>query len=141
LAGWKEGPVSSKKVLSVSDFEWASAAKYIIYISAIAGLEEINSNRVVSFPFGRIGPDKLLKQKERTLVVLEANKRAIERFVGEHKHDLGEKELTILRSLYFQYKTGEETVKGHIRAIGDYMVAIEMQVLRSEEEGEDADLF
>jgi len=125
----------------LSDFEWASAAKYIIYISTAAGLKEINSNHVISFPLGRIGPDRLLKQKERVLVLLEANKRSIERFAGEHKQDLGEKELAILRSLYFQYKANAETVKEHIQAIGECMVAIELGILNSQRKGEDDALF
>jgi len=141
LAGWKEGLVSSKKVLSLSDFEWAAAARYITYISAVAGLKEINSNHVISFPLGRIGPDKLLKQKERVLVLLEGNKKCIERFAGEHKQDLGEKELAILRSLYFQYKANIKVVKNHIGAIGECMVAIELQILSSKDGGEDDDLF
>jgi len=133
--------VSGIKVLSLSDFEWASAARYIIYVSAVAGLQEISSNSVVSFPLGRIGPDKLLKQKERTFIALEANKRAVERFVGEHNRDLGEKEMAILRSLYLQYKSNAETVRNHIRAVGECMVAIELGILGSKEGGEDADLF
>lgn len=138
LAGWKDGPVSSKKLLNLCDFEWASTARYIIYISSIANLKEINSDHVICFPLGRIGPEKLLKQKVRALAVLEGNKANIEKFVGEHKGDLGSDEMAVLRSLYLQYKGNEEIVNNHIAVIGTVVAEIELGILQSkEEEGDD----
>ncbi len=133
--------MSSSELLSLSDFEWASAARYIVYISSIANLKEINSNHVISFPLGRLGPDKLLKQKENVLVSLEANRASIERFVGAHKDELDEDEMAILRTLYLQYKGNAETVRGHIDIIATCMVEIELGVLQSKEADSDDALF
>lgn len=133
--------MSEKKLLKLADFEWASAARYIIYISSIANLKEINSNHVISFPLARMGPGKLLKQKESVLVALEGNKSSIERFVGEHKADLDPEELAVLRSLYMQYKGNAEIVRGHIGIIATCLVEIELGILQSQEVGSDDDLF
>ncbi len=133
--------MSSSKLLSLSDFEWASTARYIMYISSMAGLKEINSNHVMSFPLGRLGPDKLLTQKENVLSLLEANKAGIERFVGEHSGELDSDELAVLRSLYMQYKGNAETVRGHMDIIGTCLVEIELGVLQSEEATDEDALF
>lgn len=118
-----------KKLLSLVDFEWASVARYIHYISSITGLKEINSNHVISFPLGRLGPHKLLKQKERVLLVLEENKRLVERFVGEHRDHLSDKELAVLRTLYMQYRSNVEMVEGHIDTIENCVVEAELFII------------
>jgi hypothetical protein len=133
--------VAEKKLLSLSDFEWASAARYIVYISSIANLKEVVSNRVVSFPLGRVGPEKLLKQKGDVLLALEGNKSNIERFVGEHKDDLEEEELAVLRTLYLQYKSSAEVVRGHIAIIQTCIVESQLAILQSQEVGSDDELF
>lgn len=109
--------MASGKLLTLSDFEWASAVHYIVYISRVAGLREINSNHVISFPLGRLGHEKLLKRKERVLASLEENRASIERFAGEKREELGDDELAVIRTIYLQYKANIETVKGHIEAI------------------------
>ncbi len=133
--------MSSEKLLSLEDFEWASTARYIVYISGIANLREINSNHVISFPLGKMGPAKLLKQKERVLSLLEGNKTSIERFVGKRKNELDVNELAVLRCLYVQYKGNIETVKGHIEVIGTCLVEIELGILQSQEVDENDQLF
>lgn len=133
--------MSSSKLLSLSDFEWASTARYIMYISSMTGLKEINSNHVISFPLGRLGPEKLLKQKENVLALLEANKASIERFVGERSAELDSDELAVLRSLYMQYKGNAETVRGHIDIVGTCLVEIELGILQSKEVDEDDESF
>lgn len=133
--------MSERKLLSLADFEWASAARYIIYISSVANLKEINSNHVVSFPLAKMGPEKLLSQKEAVLLALEGNKSSIERFVGEHRGDLAAEELAVLRSLYMQYKGNVEIVRGHIGIIGTCLVEIELGILQSQEVGSDDGLF
>lgn len=131
----------SKKLLSLSDFEWASTARYIVYISSVANLKEINSNHVISFPLGRLGPVKLLKQKENVLSILEGNRTSIERFVGEHRAELDDNDLAVLRSLYLQYKGNAETVKGHIDIIETCLVEVELDIFQSKEAGEDEAVF
>ncbi len=133
--------MSDSKLLLLSDFEWASTARYIVYISSIARLKEINCNHVVSFPLGRLSPEKLLKQKGSVLFDLEANKTKIERFVGEHKADLDVNELAVLRSLYFQYKNNAETVRGHIDIVKTCIEEIEVGILQSKEVDADDELF
>ncbi len=122
---------------SLADFEWASATQYIVYISSVAGLSEINSNHVISFPLARLGPEKLLKQKHRVLVLLKGNKRSIERFVGERKSQLDENELAVLRALYVQYKSNIETVEAHISFILECIAEVELSLLNSQEKTED----
>ncbi len=133
--------MENEKLLSLSDFEWASTARYIVYISSVAGLSEINSNHVVSFPLGRIGPKRLLHQKELVLFRLEGNKKSIEKFVGKHRDALDDNELAVLRSLYLQYKNNIEMVKGHIDAIGTCIVEIELGILKAKESEQDDVLF
>lgn len=133
LAGWKGCFMSKSKLKKLSDFEWASACKYILYISAIAGLREINSSHVISFPLARLGPEKMLKQKRAALAVLEGNKSAIERFVGEHKSSLDDNELAVVRTLYLQYRDSAETVKGHIGFAEECVVELELALLQARE--------
>lgn len=133
--------MSNGKLLTLSDFDWASAANYIIYISRVAGLREINSNHVISFPLARLGPEKVLKQKRRVLALLEENKASVERFAGEHKGDLGRKELAILRTLYLQYKASIETVTDHIDVIGIIVAEVELEILQFGEEDGNGELF
>ncbi len=127
----------SNELKHLSDYEWAGVARYIMYISNAAGLREINSNHVISFPLARLGPDKLLKQKKRALLLLVANKAAIERFVGAFRAELDDDELAIMRSLYLQYKGNEETVREHIAVIETCIVEIEMGILQSKEVDDD----
>ncbi len=133
--------MSSSKLLSLSDFEWASTARYIVYVSNIANLREINSNHVISFPLGRLGPEKLLKQKEAVLILLEENKASIERFVGKHRDELDENEMAVLRTLYLQYKSNAESVKGHIDIIASCMIEIELGIAQAQEVDSDDALF
>lgn len=133
--------MESEKLLGLSDFEWASTARYICYISSIAGLKKINSNHVASFSLSLLGPEKLLKQKERVLLRLEGNKSSIESFVGRHMSELDELELAVLRSLYLQYRDNVETVRGHIDFIGQCVVEAEVNLLQSNRDGEDDALF
>lgn len=133
--------MSDQKLLPLAAFEWASVARYIIYISSIANLKEINSNHVVCFPLARMGPGKLLKQKEAVLLVLEGNKRNIERFVGEHKAELGCDELAVLRTLYMQYKGNAGVVREHIDITHTCLVEIELGILQSQEVDGDDSLF
>jgi len=130
-----------RELLNLSDFEWASVARYIVYISSIANLKEVNTSHVHSFPLGRLGPKKLLKQKERILGVLEANKACIERFVGEHKGELDEGEMAILRTLYIQYRGNAEQVTGHIDAIRVFEVERQMFSAEVGEVTEDEELY
>lgn len=125
--------MSSNELKSLADFEWASVARYIIYISSAAGLKEINSEHVFSFPLARIGPDRLLRQKKRVLLLLKGNRSCIERFVGVYRSELNDDELAVLRGLYLQYKDNEETVEGHIGVIEECIVEIEVGILQSKE--------
>lgn len=125
----------------LNDFEWASVAQYIVYISSVVGLAEITANHVTSFSLARLGPNKLLKQKKRVLVLLEANRAGLERFVGEHKSQLDENELAVLRSLYLQHKSGIEVVKRHIVFAKECLTEAELSLFGLKENDEDDLLF
>lgn len=133
--------MSDKKLLSLSDFEWASTARYIVYISSMANLKEINSNHVISFPLGKLGPDKLMRRKDRTLSVLKGNLSSIAAFVGEHQHELGDTELAVLRSVYLQYKSNIETVTAHMEVIGTLLIEVELGIIQAQEVSDDDALF
>lgn len=111
----------NEKLHPLSAFEWASVSQYIVYISSVAGLEEINSDRVVSFPMARIGPDSLIVRKEKTLKVLERNVSRLEKFAAFKSEELGPYELSVLRSLYIQYRNNISTVKDHLRTARIYV--------------------
>lgn len=125
----------------LSDFEWASVAQYVVYISSIAGLAEVNSRYVVDFPLGRLGSDRLLKRKQRVLFLLESNMKRVERFVGEHRSELNDNERAVLRTMYMQYKSNAETVKGHIEVASQCISEIELAIEMSWKEDEDDQLF
>ncbi len=117
------------KLRKLNEFEWASAAQYIMYISALVGLAEINSNHVVSFGLGRLGLDRLLKQKEHVLKLLVSNKSKLEAFVGRRSEELTDNEKAVLRTMYVQHQRSESTVRGHIALILDCEVQIELALL------------
>lgn len=133
--------MSSGRLLSLCDFEWASVATYIVYFSSVAGLAEVNSDHVISFPLGRLGPEMLLKRKERVLTVLEGNRASIERFVGDRRDDLSEDELAVIRTLYLQYKASIETVRGHIEIASVCLIDGQAGFSSSDEGEADDQLF
>lgn len=117
--------MTSEKLLSLSDFEWASAARYIVYISKVAGLKEINSEHVNSLPLGRLGADKLLKQRGTILKTLEGNISKLEIFTADNKGDLDANELAIIRSVYIQHRDSIKTVKAHLEVIKFWVSAFQ----------------
>lgn len=105
----------------LSAFEWASVSQYIVYVSSVAGLKELNSSDLISFPLARMGPMKLVARKVRALAALEGNKEQIERFVGRYEGELGDSEMSVLRSMYLQFKRSAEMVEEHIRVACLYL--------------------
>ncbi len=99
----------------MSDFEWASVAQYVTYISGVAKLVEINLNQVNSFALARVGPDVFIKIKRRVLAALKANKKRLEIFVADHLEELNASEKSVLRTMYLQIRDCEQTVERHIR--------------------------
>lgn len=97
----------------MADFEWASAARYIVHIEKLLGLQDVASGNIYSFPLGRIGPEKLEAKKRRLARTLSGNIAKLELFVGENKSDLGDNELAILRSMYVTMSSAHETCEGH----------------------------
>ncbi len=112
--------MSKFELKDLAEFEWASVAQYIVYISSVTQLEEIVSEHVVRFPLAGVGAEKLLLRKQRVLERLKGNKQKILRFAGEFEDELGENELSVLRTLYLQFKRGEEMVGEHLRIIKLY---------------------
>lgn len=109
--------MTDKELKHLSDFEWASVAQYIVWVESAAGLSQINSSHVVSFPLARMGIDRLRLRLNRVETALLCNIAALERFVGERKSELTSNELAVLRTLYIQYKRNVETVKGHLEQV------------------------
>ncbi len=125
-----------EKLKRIADFEWASVGQYLVYISSAMGLVEINSQRVLSFPLARLGPEAVLKQKKLTAKVLESNVAALERFVIARKSELGSEELVVLRGLYVQYKCNLETVKEHCKAAAFYKASVDVSLFDIDKGGE-----
>jgi len=121
----------------LSAFEWASVSQYIIYISSVARLVEVNSNDVVSFPLAKIGPKKLAARKERVLALLKSNEKQIERFAGARKEELGDSEMSVLRSMYLQFKRSAETVEEHLRIARLYEEVSGAELFSVEEDEDD----
>lgn len=102
------------KLRSLSDFEWASVAQYLVYVSSAADLVEFNTSDVYSFAIAMDGVKKVIRRKERILTLLEGNMKQLERFVGRHSDELGDDEKSVLRSLYVQYKGAVQIVREHL---------------------------
>lgn len=113
LAGW-ERYIMTNPLVSISSFQWASVAQYMVYISGAAGLYEINTDHVYCFPLARLGSERLVNQKRKVLGLLRSNIQSLEQFAGCHKDDLEETEMSVIRGLYRQTKMWIELVEGHI---------------------------
>lgn len=98
---------------TISDFPWASVGHYMARLEVSIGLECINHNHVISFPLGRLGPEKVIAQKERALGKIKRNMARLEAFVGKAKPLEGD-ELVVLRSMYRTFASEAETCKRHI---------------------------
>lgn len=127
----------ARKLRRLNEFEWASVAQYVIYISSLVGLEEMRADDVISFPLARLGPLKVIARKERCLDVLEGNKKLIERFVGENEPELDDDEISVLRSLYIQYRDSALVVRGHLRVAELYLAELDGVMGVEVEEGQD----
>jgi len=103
--------MSGKKLLSISDFEWASAAQYIVYISTLADLRETVVGDVFSFRFGKGGAQGLLGKKLKTLSLLQGNRRKLERLVGEKEKELGRNEIAVIRGMWQGISRSHEVVR------------------------------
>lgn len=132
----------ARSLKPLSAFEWASACQYIVYVSSVAGLEEINSSHVVSFPLCRMGAEKLVGQKERVLRSLVENRRSIECFADVNRGELGSGEMSILRSMYVQFRDWILIVEEHLRVANLYLEEPEPDLFEaSEVEASDEPLF
>lgn len=120
LAGWEGCIVADLKLLSISSFQWASVAQYMVYISGAAGLHEINTDHVYSFPLARLGVERLVNQKRKVLGLLSSNLQSLERFAFRCKGDLEENEMAVIRGLYRQTKTCIELAERHINTAEMY---------------------
>lgn len=109
--------MDEQKILHLSDFEWASAARYVVWLSQDADLREIASDRINSFPLARLGATKLQGRKLNTLAELEGNLLCLERWAGKHKPDMNEYEIVIVRAMYRDIKRAIQIVKEHLTAL------------------------
>jgi hypothetical protein len=126
------------KLMRVCDFEWASVCQYMIYLSAMAELKEINFSGVTSFPYVTVGGEGLKSRKQRTLRLLEFNRTRLEVFVAERKDSIEDVELAVIRGMYRQLVESEKTVQGHLGTIERLMVR-ECQAMDLGREGENKD--
>ncbi len=109
--------MSDPKLLTISDFEWGSVGLYTHYISQCAELDELNMNRIYSFPLARLGVDKLMTQKIATEEKIKANLSRLEVFVGSDERCIKGDELVVIRSMYLQLKAVLNIVADHITAL------------------------
>ena len=133
--------MNDRKLKHLVDFEWATVARYMVYVSAVAGLKEINTDHVVSFPLARMGYSRLSSRLKRILSVLEGNVKALETFAGRFKGELTENELVVLRTIYVQHARSIETVKGHMKAVEHYRTVGANHILLEELGGGEDELF
>jgi len=130
--------MSDKRLQPISAFEWASVTQYIVYISGVAELLEINSSHVERLPLATLGPAKLLSRKLKMSVVLKSNLRRLERFAERFKDELDKNELSVVRGMYRQYKNNLETVQRHLEVIEDYARAVDKSMFEQSEAEDNA---
>lgn len=107
-------PEEAKKLKTISDYEWASVARYIVYVSACAGLIEISSDAIYSFRIGQSGPASLVRRKKRARDCLTKNMELISEFVARNDDELQDDERGVIRGMYRTQAEGWSTVEGHI---------------------------
>lgn len=105
--------MSEAKLMSISDFLWASAAQYMIYIGNAAGLVEVSASHINNFRLGKKGVQGLLAQKLGTLSVLQENRRKLERIVGRKSEEMGPNELAVIRGMWHSINEAYMTVDVH----------------------------
>lgn len=127
------------KLLSISHFEWASVAQYIVYVSAVANLVEIDDSCVHSFRLSVYGPGGLVKRKTKMLSILEGNIARLERFVATFKESLEPVELVVIRGIYRSHMDCVSIVKRHIDIAKSQ--PIQASLFTDTEEGEDEEEF
>lgn len=104
-----------KVLCRMSDFEWASAARYMVWLEVNAGVKQVNYDRVYSFRIEGGGIAGLLASKKRLLSEAKGNMAAIEAFAGEHRESLRSEELVVLRSLYCTCKAAIGTLNEQLQ--------------------------
>lgn len=130
-----------EELKALCDFEWASVARYLIYVSEVAGLKEVSFNDVNSFLLARLGPEKLLKRKRRALAVLLGNIAALERFAGNYEGKVGSDELAVIRGIYIQYKNSVAIVERHIAVTLSFAEMVSRDLFEEDGEDEEDQLF
>lgn len=128
--------MSRIELKGIGSFKWASAAAYQTYIANVAGLQEISSVQVYSFPLVALGVDKLIARKVRLLTVIMGNMQSLDTFVNENVGDLKETELVYIRSLYGQLMKYKGFVEQHLAAARSIQKTMQLP-LEDEDESED----
>jgi hypothetical protein len=106
--------MSNREVKSVSDYEWASSARWLVWFSDTCGLDAVSISKVYSFKIDQGGIDKLIRHKRLTLARVKSNKSKIEAAVGRMQDLLGEDEMVLARSVYRQYAVWERMLQEHV---------------------------
>lgn len=104
-------------VMRVSDFEWASFSRYMEWVSVYIGLDDINWGNVYTFPYGRLGPDKLKARKVRLLSQIIGDIEKIDDYISEISDELGPPEQVALNSMKDQYASYRDLLEDHLGRI------------------------
>ncbi len=126
-----------KRLHTISEFEWVSGARYIMYVSSVAGLGEVSSNAIFSFRVGAGGVLTLYKQKVATMNIIERNMDLLARFAGKDVDSFEDAELSIIRGLYRTWKDALDIVKSHVEACRVMGAELADRSLFNLEEGKD----
>lgn len=110
----------SEEILRVSDYEWASVTKYIVAVSAEMALHEFDWSAIHSFPYARMGSEKLRSKKVRMLGRVMDNIDSVKEYVTIHKSNLGTAEKVVLRGMYEQLDASKKLLEDHIKRIGAF---------------------
>lgn len=105
------------KVMHISDYEWASACQYIVWVSTQIGIKDVSASDVFSFPVSRYGPKLLIARKVRTQALLQENMDAILDWVHEYKQELTQDEMNIVRGIWRSMLDSKELVAEQIERI------------------------
>lgn len=128
-----EGQSSLKRM---SDFEWASAARYMAWLELNLGIEQVDFGKVYSFRIGNGGITCLRETKKRQLSKVKIGIATIEAFAGLNKEELAPEELVVLRSMYCTYRAAIDTINEQLQRVEVMAKAKEASIFSQEEEGE-----
>lgn len=122
----------SNTVLHVCDFEYASYARYQVWLSSAIGLKEINEHHVYSVRVQNGDIQRLIERKQFTLEMVRYNMDLISKWVGRNKEQLHEEDLVCCRSVYRQHSVVKDVLMSQIDRLCEWLAWQQSELLPGE---------